>query len=131
MSEDAPHRFSDDDRLAADWADLQQWLRERFGRQVSTEGALFLIGLHARGLGYEPFLPKYEKEDLIREGSYHALETLGYFARDEEAANGRKWRRLRPVPGLSEEDQERLLQRGIVTYVSRFIRGSADARDPS
>lgn len=103
------------DSIEERWGRLQDRLEPRFGRKVGVEAALFLIGLHARGLGYDPFLPKEAKQDLIMEGGYQVLHRLGLYERVENG-DGSAWRRQGTPPSLSPQEQELLLRRGILAY---------------
>ena len=111
-----------DEQLAERWDRLERWLRSRFDRETSIESILFLIGIHSRGMGYSPKLEKEQKQDLIMEGSYLALETLGHFERIGMEADGRwLWEKRVRLPELSVEQQEKLLRIGITRYFEQFV----------
>lgn len=106
-----------EDNLEARWARLLSWVRHRFDREAGLEAILFLIGIQARGLGYEPGLDKDTKQGLIMEGTYCAFEAIGLYERMGMEADGAWiWARTQTLPSLSLQDQEQLLKRAVVTY---------------
>lgn len=112
------HLAADDAELAAKWKRLETWISGRFGRDVSIEAVLFLIGVQSRGRGYEPDLPKAEKQDTIMEGTYCAFEKLGLYERVGLDERG-YWIWERSDGGNTDLDidqQEKLLKLGIVRY---------------
>lgn len=112
------HLQTDDAELEERWADVETWVRDRFGRDASIEAILFLIGIQSKGRGYEPDLEKEAKQDTIMEGTFCAFETLGLYERiglDEDGI----WiweRAVDSIPKLPVEQQEKLLRIGIVRY---------------
>lgn len=112
------HLQADDAELEARWQRLEAWIRRRFGRDVSIEAILFLIGIQSKGAGYEPELEKEAKQDAVMEGTYCAFETLGLYERIGLDENG-TWiweRSVASIPKLAIEQQEKLLKIGIVRY---------------
>lgn len=106
-----------DAAVTAQWAQLEQWFGERFGRDTSIEAMLFMIGVQSQGQGFEPDLDKERKQALIMEGTYCAFETLGFYQRAGMDTDGLwLWERLVPVPSLPLEQQEKLLQVAILRY---------------
>lgn len=106
-----------DENLDRAWETLQGQLRNRLGApSVGVEGILFLIGVQARGIGYQPNLRKEKKQDLIMDGTHAALETLGIYGRVLDAEGGEHWERRIALPELSVEEQEKLLRVGILRY---------------
>lgn len=118
----------DDAALDARWAALKAWLDRRFGRDTSLEGALFLVGVQARGAGFTPGLAREEKQDVIMEGTYLAFEALGLY-RAVETEEGRRWERVHLVPPLPVPRQEKLLRAALVAYFDREV--GAAVFDPS
>ncbi len=105
-----------DSEVAMRWEALLRCLAAQFGRLPSgIEHVLFLIGLQERGQGYEPNLPREEKQALIVDGAGYALATLGLFKRLPSG-----WEpTLTPWPVLSQEAQEKLLRVAILEYFAR------------
>lgn len=115
---------ADDADVAARWQRLTAWLRERFDREPTIETTLFLIGIQARGRGFEPKLPKARKQALIMEGAYAVFEHLGLYERVGMDADGFWIReRTRPLPALSIERQEKLLRVAILRYFEETVPG--------
>jgi hypothetical protein len=115
---------TDEAALATRWDRLQRWLRERFGKkEASIESILFLIGVQARGRGYEPKLEKDVKQRVIMEGTYHVFETLGFYQHAGMEADGAWiWERLVDLPELTVEDQEKLLRLAILRYFEPYLQ---------
>ena len=85
------------------------------------DAILFLIGVQSVGRGYEPDLPKERKQSLIMEGSYLAFETIDIYRRMGLERNGFWiWEKIADVPKLSVDDQEKLLQIGILNYFDKL-----------
>ncbi len=106
--------------LDAQWKNVQAWLARRFEQEtVSMESILFLIGVQEAGKGYSPRLDKEVKQDRIMTGTYHAFEKVGLYVRDEKAPEG--WRRSADLPGLSLDEQEKLLRVAIVRYFAEYV----------
>jgi hypothetical protein len=118
--EHADIRSEGSNSLEARWAELQHRLESRFGRAIGVDAALFLIGMHARGMGYDPFLPKEAKQDLIMEGGYRVMSLLGLYERLEDGDEP-AWRRTCAPPDLTPEEQEALLRRGILAYFDEIF----------
>jgi hypothetical protein len=110
-----------DDEHDASWNDFVAGLEKRFGRLPDVDAVLFLMGVQSVGRGFEPNLPKERKQSLIMEGSYLAFETLGIYRRMGIERNGFWiWERTRELPKLSVDDQEKLLQIGILNYFAEL-----------
>jgi len=102
---------------AARWQAHVERLEAQFGRLPDVDAVLFLMGIQSVGRGYEPDLPKERKQSLIMEGSYLAFETFGLYQRMGLEKNGFwLWEKRFDLPKLSIDDQERLLQLGILNY---------------
>lgn len=107
----------EDREVEARWEALLHCLAAQFGRlPLGIEQVLFLIGIQERGRGYEPNLPREEKQALVVDGAGYALATLGLFRR---LVSG--WEPiLTPWPVLSREAQEKLLRVAILEYFARL-----------
>ncbi|NNE69699.1 MAG: hypothetical protein HKN29_04965 [Rhodothermales bacterium] len=108
-----------DPELDASWARTCAWAQQRFGREPSVESLLFLIGIDSRDGDFEVRLKKEMKQDLIMEGTYAVLAGIGVYARTDQPPG---WSRIRTVPVLSEEDQERLLRAAIARYLAPLLQ---------
>ncbi|MBO6574108.1 MAG: hypothetical protein JJ896_01725 [Rhodothermales bacterium] len=98
------------------WARVERWAKKRYGREASVESLLFLIGIHSRDGDIAARLKKEMKQDLIMDGTHAVLAELGVYARE-----GAGWKRIRSIPVLSEDDQERLLRVAIARYLDRHL----------
>jgi hypothetical protein len=114
---------ADDAALEAQWTQLEQWLAARFGKTPDIEGILFLMGIQARGQGFEPDLEKDAKQNLIMEGTYHAFAALGVYEHVGMEADGHWiWERMIDhPPDLSVEAQEKLLKTAILHYFDESL----------
>lgn len=121
------HLDADESELEEEWHRLQAWLQSRFGKEPGIEGVLFLIGIQSCGRGFEPNLGKEAKQALIMEGTYCVFETLGIYARVgmEEDGNWIWERLIDQPPGLSVDDQEKLLRTAILRYFDDFLKASS------
>ena len=118
----------DDAALKDRWERLIARVADRFRRTPDIEALLFLIGIQSVGRGYEPELPKERKQSLIMEGSYLAFETLGVYSRVGMERNGFWiWEKNFDLPKMSVEDQEKLLQIGILNYFDEESLGDREA----
>lgn len=109
---------TDETVVNAGWERLERLLEQRFGKNAGIESTLFLIGVQARGRGFEPKMAKEDKQDLIMEGTYQAFETLGLYERVVTFQNGRTiWQKSATLPaGMELEDQEKLVRIAILKY---------------
>ena len=98
------------------WRRVRKWAEARWGREPSVESLLFLIGIHARDGDFSARLKKEMKQDLIMEGTWEVLAGIGVYRREGDA-----WRRVRTLPVLSEDDQERLLKMAISRYLAQML----------
>jgi uncharacterized protein YbdZ (MbtH family) len=121
---------TDQTAIGAGWERLECLMEQRFGMKAGIESALFLIGIQARGRGFEPKMAKEDKQDLIMEGTYLAFETLGLYERVVTFQNGRTiWHKSTALPaGLGLEDQEKLLRIAILKYFEQVWPELSSAR---
>jgi hypothetical protein len=110
-------------RARAEWERVEDWARNRYGRDPSVESLLFLIGIQSREGDFSPRLKKEMKQDLIMEGTCAVFETIGLYRK-----NGTTWEKAGAVPILSEPDQERLLKIAIARYLEPTL--GKDSRTP-
>ncbi len=108
----------DDGTLQERWALFQRWTLNRFGKKADVEGILFLVGIQELGKGFVPDLDKARKEQILLEGTYCVLETLGYYERIGMEGNGHWiWEQTNPLPSeLSKEAEEQMLRRAVLRY---------------
>lgn len=110
------------------WALFQQWTLHRFGKAADIEGILFLVGIQELGQGFAPDLEKNRKEQILLEGTYCVLETLGYYERIGMEGGGHWiWEQSHPLPqDLSKEAEERLLRTAVLRYFDTHYRNWTD-----
>lgn len=108
-----------DPGLDETWKRTCAWAAERFGREPSVESLLFLIGIDSRDGEFEPRLKKEMKQDLIMEGTHAVLAGIGVYEKIDAPPG---WARIRIVPVLSEDDQERLLRAAIARYLAPLLQ---------
>ncbi len=115
---------ADDAALEARWQRLTAWVQARFDREATLEAVLFLIGIQARGRGFEPELEREAKQDVIMEGTFFAFETLGFYARVGMESNGFWiWEKLVQLPELAVEAQEKLLRLAVLRFFDEHAEG--------
>ena len=110
-----------DATVPARWPLLEQWFRERFGREPALEPVLFMVGVQSRGTGYTPQLEKDEKQDLIIQGSYVVLEELGLRASPDPESADADGARSVSISSESVDRQESLLKLGAIRYFEQFM----------
>ncbi len=116
--------YEDEPDLQERWSRLQRWTLRRFGKKADVEGLLFLIGIQELGQGVLPDLGKTRKEQIVREGAYCVLETLGYYERVGMEKSGHWiWQQAHPMPAeLSKEAEEVMLRRAVLRYFDRNLK---------
>lgn len=98
------------------WERLLANLAAQFGKQVSMEGILYLIGLRELGAGTREF-SKEEKRDLMHIALCRLLSQSGYYTlshRDEEGWP--HWVLAQPLPFTDVFSQEMLLKELTLDY---------------
>jgi len=118
----------DDLALQKRWAKLQRWVEHRFGKKADMEGILFLVGIQELGHGFLPDLDKDRKEQIVVEGAYCVLETLGYYERVGMERTGHWiWEQRHELPAdLSKEAEEHMLRRAVLRYFDKNVNNWSD-----
>lgn len=127
---------TDDHLIDHRWKQLMVYLTPRFGSETGIESLLFLVGIQARGHGFQPKLGKEAKQELIMEGTYLVFETLGLYKREVTFQNGRTlWQKAVTFPaGMSLENQEKLLRIALLAHFERIwpaLSSPASILDPA
>lgn len=106
MDQDLPYR----------WKALEQQLAQRFGKNMTLESIIFLIGV--RELGAQPReFSKEEKVDLMHIAICRLLSQSGYYRLKHIDQDGwPHWELLKPLPSTDIFSQEYLLKAHILTY---------------
>ncbi|TAE51320.1 MAG: hypothetical protein EAZ89_10320 [Bacteroidetes bacterium] len=102
--------------LASRWKLLERQLEERFGKAMTVESLLFLIGIRELGIRPRPFT-KEEKTDLMHIAVCRLLSQAGYYQlshRDQEGWP--HWKLIKALPHTDMLSQQMLLREHILTY---------------
>lgn len=98
------------------WKQLEQQLEARFGKQLSMEAILFLIGV--RELGSPPrTFNKEEKVDLMHIAICRLLAQSGYYKLSHVDQEGwPHWEPVKPLPHTDIFSQEHILRQHVLVY---------------
>lgn len=98
------------------WRQLNARLAEQFGKTMTTESILFLIGVRELGAGPREF-SKEEKVDLMHIALCRLLSQSGYYELEHIDQDGwPHWKLLKPLPHTDMFSQEHLLREHILSY---------------
>ncbi|MBN8590099.1 MAG: hypothetical protein J0L94_17435 [Rhodothermia bacterium] len=106
-----------DHEIEVRWSGLEIWLQETFGKSMSMEGMLFMIGLQETNTPPKRHLEKEQKQELIVTGSYHVLAALGLYKANQEG--GDIWLPTQAIPKIPLPAQEKLIKLGLLAYFDR------------
>lgn len=102
--------------LAQRWANLEEMLRERFGKKPDLNAILFLIGIQESGQTKASF-SKEEKQDLMHVAICHILTASGYYRLERVDEEGwPHYAQLKQLPTLSLSEQENFLKDHVLLY---------------
>lgn len=103
------------------WARFRKWSLHRFGKAADVEGILFLIGLQELGRGAAPDLGKAARQEILLEGAYTVLETLGYYERVGVTRDGHSiWEPREPLPAeFTGKAEEHMLRKAVLCYLDK------------
>lgn len=98
------------------WRDLVGSLSKRFDAPLDLNGVLFLIGVQELGQHAREF-KKDEKLNLMHIAICVVLGPYGYYKELGRDADGwPHFERIRELPPLVSEEQERLMKEAILAY---------------
>jgi hypothetical protein len=98
------------------WKQLEDKLRERFGKKLNLEAILFLIGVRELGSSPRDF-SKEEKLDLMHIAICRLLSQSGYYELSHLDQEGwPHWELVKPLPHQDMFSQVHLLREHILTY---------------
>lgn len=105
------------------WPGLTSWLSTTLGCPDDIEGILLLVGVQEAQQPCEQDVSKQDRERLIMEGAYCVFETLGYYQRVGQDADGFWiWEPKENLPAdLAHQQQEYLLKAAILRYFDRYL----------
>ena len=98
------------------WRQLNAQLKQKFGKAMTMESLLFLIGVRELGSSPKEFT-KEEKLDLMHIALCRLLSSSGYYeltGRDQEGWP--HWEAKKPLPHTDMFSQEHLLREHILAY---------------
>jgi len=102
--------------LTTRWKRFITRIEAHFGKQMTLESILFLIGLRELGAGPREFT-KEEKVDLMHIAICRLLSQSGYYELSHLDQDGwPHWEQLKPLPHTDLFTQEHLLRAHILTY---------------
>ena len=104
------------------WRDLLKRMEVRFGMPMDLNGLIFLIGVQELGQHARVF-KKDEKVNLMHIGISVLLVPYGYYK--ELGRDGDGWphfERLRELPQLNADEQERLMKEAALAYFEPEVK---------
>lgn len=104
-------------RMEKTWIDVEMALMRQFGKKLSLESILFLIGLRELGASPNKNFTKEEKVDLMHIAICRLLSQSGYYKLSHLDQDGwPHWELLKPLPHQDMFSQEYLLKEHILVY---------------
>ncbi|MDP5171736.1 MAG: hypothetical protein NWR72_15925 [Bacteroidia bacterium] len=98
------------------WRELNAKLAQRFGKTMTMESLLFLIGVRELGSSPREFT-KEEKLDLMHIAMCRLLSQSGYYRLGYRDQDGwPHWEMIKPLPHTDMFSQEHLLREHVLTY---------------
>ncbi|MEM7371762.1 MAG: hypothetical protein AAF587_24310 [Bacteroidota bacterium] len=98
------------------WRQLERKLADHFGKSMTMEAILFLIGVRELGTRPRPFT-KEEKVDLMHIAVCRLLSQSGYYQLTHLDQEGwPHWELVKPLPHADIFSQEHLLREHVLTY---------------
>lgn len=99
------------------WLDVENMLRERFGKKPDMEAVLYLIGINELGRVPEQEFTKEQKQDLMHIATCALLAQSGYYEYAGHDKEGWPHYDLKETPPAeSLQKQEVLLKQHIIAY---------------
>ena len=104
--------------LGEKWEDLISGLEEQFGEEITLKGILYLIGVQELNFGIKQF-GRDEKIDVLHVATCKVLSSFGYYKFDRIDDGGwPHYTELKALKYLSEKEQENLIKKAILEYLS-------------
>jgi len=102
--------------LNTQWQKLEEQLETRFGKPMTLEAILFLIGVRELGSTPRPFT-KEEKVDLMHIAICRLLSQSGYYRLAYKDQDGwPHWELVKPLPHTDMFSQVHILRQHILSY---------------
>lgn len=107
-------------RLLERWEKLMGIMKEQFGKNLTLEGVVFLVGLRELGTAHREF-SKEQKVDLMHIAICALLAPGGYYRLSHVDEEGwPHWIAEKPVPHIDLFSQELFLKSHIIDYFSEI-----------
>lgn len=107
------------DDLLVRWWNLEEKLRERFGKKPDLEAILFLIGMQETGY-INKKITKEQKQDLMHVAVCTLLSESGYYileGKDEEGWP--HFKQVKEMPAFQLIEQENFLKDHVLLYFQK------------
>ena len=100
------------------WNQIIKKIEKQFKGEISLKGVLYLIGVQELNLGCTTF-KREEKINVLHVATCKLLSRYGYYRFDRIDSDGwPHYVELKALKSLSEKDQEMLIKRAIIEYLS-------------
>ena len=104
--------------LEKNWADLMLRLEKQFNDELSLKRVLYLIGIQELNFGVTDF-SREEKINVLHVATCKLLSKYGYYKFDHVDKDGwPHYKELKAIKNLSEEEQQDLMKRAILSYLN-------------
>ena len=102
-----------------EWRETLALLESRFGGDMDLDAVLYLIGLQELGKGFQTF-SKDEKVNIMHIAVCTLLVPYGYYEYEGEDSEGwPHYKRLKKLPHLKSEEQDRLMKEAVINYIRK------------
>ena len=100
------------------WEKVINRLEKEFNKEMSLKGVLYLIGVQELGFGLKKF-EREEKLSVLHVATCKILVPFGYYKFEKIDDEGwPHYAELAAIKDLSEKEQELLVKRAIIKYLS-------------
>lgn len=103
--------------LEVKWEEALIKIEKKFGDKISLKGVLYLIGVQELSFGLKKF-NRDEKINVLHVATCKLLSGYGYYKFNFIDKDGwPHYEELKPLHNLSDEDQQNLIKKAIITYL--------------
>ena len=104
--------------LEKKWKQLVNKLEKQFNDEMSLKGILYLIGIQELNFGVKRF-SREEKINVLHVATCKLLSEYGYYKFDSVDKDGwPHYKELKALHNLSDSDQQKLIKKSIIKYLS-------------
>ena len=104
--------------LEKKWKQLVNKLEKQFNDEMSLKGILYLIGIQELNFGVKRF-SREEKINVLHVATCKLLSEYGYYKFDSIDKDGwPHYKEVKALHGLSDDDQQKLIKKSIIKYLS-------------